>query len=109
MTAFLLGQFCDIWVFGKLKRATHGRMVWLRATGSTVISQALDSFIVTLVLFWGAVRPEDGAVWTLPQILAIGATGYVLKFLLAIGLTPLIYFGRWFVRVRFGLVPLPPN
>ena len=109
LTAFLLGQFCDIWVFGKLKRATHGRMVWLRATGSTVISQSLDSFIVTLVLFWGAVRPEDGAVWTLPQILAIGATGYVLKFLLAIGLTPLIYFGRWFVRVRFGLVPLPPN
>ena len=107
LLAFLVGQFCDIWVFGKLKRATQGRMVWLRATGSTVISQALDSLVVTMVLFWGTQRSTDGEVWTIPQILAIGATGYVLKFLLAIALTPLIYFGRWFVRVRFGLVPAP--
>lgn len=107
LTAFLLGQFCDIWVFGRLKRATRGRMVWLRATGSTVVSQALDSFVVTSVLFWGTVRPEDGEVWSLAQILAISATGYVLKFALAVVLTPLIYLGRWFVRVRFGLTPAP--
>ena len=107
LAAFLLGQFCDIWVFGKLKRATQGRMVWLRATGSTVISQALDTFVVTTVLFWGTIRPEDGEIWTWSQILAIGATGYVLKFLLALGLTPLVYLGRWFVRVRFGLTPMP--
>lgn len=107
LAAFLLGQFCDIWVFGRLKRATRGRMVWLRATGSTVISQMLDSFVVTAVLFWGTVRPEDGQVWSLGQILVIAATGYVLKFLLALALTPLVYLGRWFVRARFGLQPLP--
>lgn len=109
LAAFLLGQFCDIWVFGKLKQATRGRLVWLRATGSTVVSQALDSLVVTLVLFWGTVRPEDGAVWRLDQILAIGATGYVLKFTLAIALTPLVYLGRWFVRVRFGVQPAPAD
>lgn len=107
LAAFLLGQICDIWVFSRLKRATRGRMVWLRATGSTVVSQALDSFVVTLVLFWGTVRPEDGAVWTLPQILAVGATGYVLKFCLALALTPFVYLGRWIVRARFGLTPMP--
>jgi len=107
LAAFLLGQMCDIWVFGRLKRATAGRLVWLRATGSTVVSQALDSFVVTSVLFWGTVRPEDGQTWTLPQILAVGATGYLLKFFLALALTPLVYLGRWIVRVRFGLTPLP--
>lgn len=109
LAAFLIGQFCDIWIFGRLKRATRGRMVWLRATGSTVVSQALDSFVVTAVLFWGTVRASDGAVWTLPQILAIAATGYVLKFVLALALTPLVYLGRWFVRVRFGLTPAPAS
>lgn len=106
LAAFLLGQICDIWVFGKLKRATGGRLVWLRATGSTVVSQALDSFVVTLVLFWGVTR-ADGQIWTLGQILALGATGYLLKFFLALALTPLVYLGRWIVRVRFGLTPLP--
>ena len=62
-----------------------------------------------MILFWGTVRAEDGQVWSLLQILKIGATGYVLKFLLALALTPLIYLGRWFVRVRFGLTPLPAD
>lgn len=107
LAAFLLGQICDIWLFGRIKHLTGGRFVWLRATGSTVVSQALDSFVVTLILFWGTVRAEDSEVWSLAQILKIGATGYVLKFLLALALTPLIYLGRWFVRARFGLTPLP--
>ncbi len=108
LAAFLLGQICDIWVFGRLKRITGGRMVWLRATGSTVVSQALDSFVVTLVLFWGTARADESP-WTLPQILAVGATGYVLKFVLALALTPFVYLGRWIVRVRFGLTPLPAD
>jgi uncharacterized integral membrane protein (TIGR00697 family) len=107
LVAFVIGQVCDIWIFGRLKRLTGGRLVWLRATGSTVVSQALDTVLVTSILFWGTVRAEDGLVWTLPQILKICATGYVLKFLLALALTPLIYLGRWFVRARFGLSPLP--
>ena len=109
LVAFLLGQICDIWLFGRIKHWTRGRFVWLRATGSTIVSQALDSFLVTMIRFWGTVRAEDGQVWSLLQILKIGATGYVLKFLLALALTPLIYLGRWFVRVRFGLTPLPAD
>lgn len=109
LAAFLVGQICDIWLFGRIKHLTGGRLVWLRATGSTVVSQALDTFFVTTILFWGTMRAEDGEIWTLPQILKICATGYVLKFLLALALTPLIYLGRWFVRARFGLKPLPAD
>jgi len=99
LTAFVLGQLCDIWVFGRLKRATNGRLVWLRATGSTVISQALDSFLVTSILLAGK------ATW--PYIIEVAATGYILKFLIALGLTPFIYLGRWLMHTRLGMTPMP--
>lgn len=106
LTAYLCGQLADIQVFGLLKRLTGGRHVWLRATGSTILSQALDSLLVTWILFAGNAG-ADGTIPTTPVILRIAATGYVLKFLLALGLTPVIYAGRWILRERFGLQPLP--
>ena len=39
VTAYLLGSLSDIWLFGIIKKATKGKFLWLRATGSTVISQ----------------------------------------------------------------------
>lgn len=108
LTAYLVGQLCDIWVFGVLKRLTRGKLVWLRATGSTVVSQALDSFLVTFILFWGNAG-ADGSVPSFGTILRIAATGYILKFVIAIGLTPIIYAGRLFLRVKFGMMPVPPE
>ena len=108
LTAYLVGQMADIALFGVLKRLTAGRMVWLRATGSTLVSQALDSFLVTFILFYGAVG-ADGKMPETAALLAIAATGYILKFVLAMGLTPVIYLGRWLLHRRFGLQPLPPE
>ena len=104
LTAYLVGQLADIAVFGAIKRATKGKLVWLRATGSTVVSQMLDSFLVTFILFQGSPGP-DGQVPALDTILRIAATGYILKFFLALGLTPLIYLGRWVIARQWGLEP----
>jgi hypothetical protein len=109
LTAYLVGQLCDIAVFGMLKRLTHGRFVWLRATGSTVISQAIDSFLVTSILFTGVVDAATGQPHTWGRIMEVAATGYILKFFIAIGLTPIVYLGRWMLRRCFGLVPMPPE
>ena len=49
--AYLVGQLIDIWLFGVIKRLTRGNYLWLRATGSTVISQLLDSFVVSWIAF----------------------------------------------------------
>lgn len=108
LTAYLIGQMADIAVFTALKRATGGKLVWLRATGSTVVSQAIDSFFVTTILFYGNPGP-DGSVPTMGVILKIAATGYVLKFFLAVGLTPVVYLGRWLIRTRLGMTPLPAS
>lgn len=112
VTAYLVGQLSDIWVFHVLKRLTRGRMLWLRATGSTLISQTLDSFVVTYLAFSLGRRlfpipgspPADG--W---QVVQFAMTGYLLKFVIAIGITPLIYAGRGLIHRCFGLTPLPPD
>ena len=39
LMAFLISQLLDVWVFHKIKKLTGEKMVWLRATGSTVVSQ----------------------------------------------------------------------
>ncbi len=104
LTAYLLGQLADIAIFGRLKTLTGDRLIWLRATGSTLVSQLLDSFVVTTVLFVG-VADAEGKVPDFGKILEIAGTGYILKFVLALLLTPLVYGGRALLRRRFGLQP----
>lgn len=94
LTAFLLGQLVDVFVFQKLKRVTGNRWLWLRATGSTLVSQLVDSFVVLFVAFYG--------VFATDQIIAIGITNYIYKFTVAIVLTPLIYAGHYFIDQYLG-------
>ena len=86
LTAYLIGQFVDIGLFHALRRATGGRHLWLRATGSTVGSQFFDTFVVLVVAFYGQ--------QTLAAILAITLFNYAYKVVIAVGITPLLYAGH---------------
>ncbi len=92
--AFLVGQLVDVFVFQKLRKMTGSKMLWLRATGSTLVSQFVDSFVVLFIAFYG--------VFTNDQIIAIGITNYIYKFVVAILLTPLIYIGHYFIDGYLG-------
>jgi uncharacterized integral membrane protein (TIGR00697 family) len=94
LTAFLLGQLVDVFVFQKLKQATGNKRLWLRATGSTLVSQLVDSFVVLFIAFYG--------VFSNAQIVAIGITNYLYKFLVAILLTPVIYLGHAMIDRYLG-------
>lgn len=83
--AFLVGQVIDVAIFHKIKTVTGEGKIWLRATGSTVISQFVDSFVVLLIAFW------IGSDWDLVRVLAIGVVNYTYKFFMAVALTPVIY------------------
>lgn len=107
MIAFLLGSLLDIFIFGVFKRLTGDRLVWFRATGSTVISQLFDSFIVTFVFFQALPVLTGGTPTDFRFVLRTAATGYILKFVIAVLLTPAIYLGRWLMREWLGLVPVP--
>ena len=85
LVAFLVSQIIDVTIFHKIKAATGERFVWLRATGSTVVSQLVDSFIVLFIAF------KLGSNWSWQQVLAIGVMNYIYKFSMALILTPVIY------------------
>ena len=111
MAAYIVGSLADIFIFGFLKRLTGGKYIWLRATGSTIISQFLDSIVVSFVAFhlWRTLYPDPGSPPApLGEILKIAATGYMLKFCLALAATPLIYLGHGFLRAC-GLTPVAPQ
>lgn len=105
--AYLVGQLMDIWLFGVIKRLTRGNYLWLRATGSTLISQLLDSFVVTYIAF-GPGKALTGQIGAkLPEVLQIAATGYLLKFVISAAMTPLLYLLRNIMHNTYGLEPLP--
>lgn len=85
LVAFLVGQIVDVRTFHGIKKATGEKWVWLRATGSTLVSQFIDSFVVLFIAFYW------GADWSLTLVLAVGVVNYIYKFVMAILLTPLIY------------------
>lgn len=109
LAAFLIGSMLDIFLFGVFKRLTGGRYVWLRATGSTVVSQLFDSFLITIFYFKIAqtLIGNNPASWE--EVLEIALTGYILKFIIAVLLTPFIYLGRWAMHNLLGLTPLPAS
>jgi len=94
LTAFLIGQLVDVFVFQQLRKFTGTRMLWLRATGSTLVSQFVDSFVVLYIAFAG--------IFSNQQIIAIGITNYIYKFLIAILLTPIIYIGHSIIDRYLG-------
>lgn len=85
--AFLIGQMADVLIFHRIKKSTGERLLWLRATGSTLASQLIDSFVVIFIAFY--INPQYN--WSWQMVAAIGLVNYTYKFLVAILMTPLLY------------------
>jgi len=100
LVAFLIGQLLDVIVFQKLKRITGEKKVWLRATGSTLVSQLVDSFVVLFIAFY-FLAPE-GSRWSVAQVTSVGIINYIYKFAIAILLTPLIYLAHYLIDRYLG-------
>ncbi|MEE3112762.1 MAG: queuosine precursor transporter [Bacteroidota bacterium] len=98
--AFLIAQILDVIIFHKLKRMTKGKFIWLRATGSTLISQFIDSFVVLFIAFY-LLAPND-KVWSLSQVFSVGFDNYTFKFIIAILITPLIYLAHYLIDNYMG-------
>ena len=88
IAAFLVSQLIDVTIFHFVKKRTGNKMIWLRSTGSTVISQFFDSFIVLGIAFY---LP---AIMDFKTYIISGFTGYSVKLVIAILMTPMIYLGH---------------
>ena len=96
LVAFLIGQIVDVMTFHRIKKMTGEKKVWLRATGSTLVSQFIDSFVVLFIAFY------IGADWDLVRVLAIGSVNYMYKFVMAVILTPVIYLAHYLIDRYLG-------
>ncbi len=94
--AFLIGQIADAYIFKKLRLITRNKHIWLRATGSTLLSQLLDSFVVIFIAFYLFGN------WDIKQIFAVGSVNYIYKFAVAILVTPLIYLLHFLIDAYLG-------
>lgn len=83
--AFAISQLIDVTVFWLVREKTKGKMLWLRTTGSTIVSQLIDSVMIIGIAFWlpGKVKTSD--------FLNVAMTNYSYKLIIAIGMTPVIY------------------
>ena len=96
ITAFLVAQLLDVTVFQYLRRRTGSRMIWLRATGSTLVSQLIDSYVVLFVAF------KIFGPWTMEQVLTVGFNNYTYKFIVAVLLTPVLYLAHALIDRYLG-------
>ncbi len=92
ISAFLLSQLMDVFVFHFIKSKTGNRFIWMRSTGSTLISQLIDTYVVLYIAF---VLPGN---MSFSDYMSIAPTNYILKIGIAISLTPMIYLGHYLIR-----------
>jgi queuosine precursor transporter len=97
LVAFLFGQLIDVVVFHKIRRWSGERMVWLRATASTFISQFIDSFVVLYIAF--VLGPQQ---WPTSLFLAVGTVNFIYKMFAAVAMIPLLYLARKWIEDYLG-------
>jgi uncharacterized integral membrane protein (TIGR00697 family) len=96
ITAFLISQLVDVYTFHWIRKITGHRQLWLRATGSTIVSQLIDSYVVLTVAFYIIGK------WNFTQVLQIGTMQYLYKISFAIILTPLVYLFHFIIDRYLG-------
>ncbi|OFY64650.1 MAG: hypothetical protein A3H98_13200 [Bacteroidetes bacterium RIFCSPLOWO2_02_FULL_36_8] len=99
LVAFLVSQFLDVHVFRYLRKITGSKYIWLRATGSTLVSQLIDSFIVLVIAF----RLFAGEyAWSWGMLLSVCFVNYIYKFAVAVLLTPALYGIHYIIEKYLG-------
>lgn len=96
LTTFLVSQFLDATIFYHFKRITGSKFIWLRATGSTLISQLVDSFMILFIAFYFLGN------WSWQQVVSVGIIQYTYKVCAAVLLTPLIYLAHYIIDRYLG-------
>lgn len=98
LIAFLVAQLLDVLVFQALKRRTGLRLLWLRATGSTAVSQLIDTLVILFIAFRVPTLLEiPGYTMTAEDFWKVAMGNYGYKLAIAILITPIIYLVHAFI------------
>jgi len=83
LIAFWCGEFANSFVMAKMKILTSGRHLWTRTVGSTVVGQAVDTFVLMVIAFGGSLNTS--------LIVNLIVSGYLGKVLYEVLATPFTY------------------
>jgi len=83
LVAFWCGEFANSFVMAKMKILTSGRHLWTRTVGSTVVGQAVDTFVLMIIAFGGSLNAS--------LIANLIVSGYLGKVLYEVLATPFTY------------------
>jgi uncharacterized integral membrane protein (TIGR00697 family) len=86
IVAFWLAQVNDMLTFEALREKTKWKALWLRNNISTMLSQAIDTFVFMMIAFYW-LTPK----FTLWFIISLALPYYAFKILFAFLDTPLVY------------------
>ncbi len=96
LVAYYISQTFDVWMFHYIKKKTKGKHLWVRNNISTMCSQAIDTSVYSLVVWWGLVDLQTAVM--------LGLAKYLFKVIIAAIDTPFIYLGRtWKVPAATAL------
>ena len=107
IVAYLCGQFLDIYVFQFWKGFTQSKHLWLRATGSTLASQVIDTFVINILFWWAIPQLTHNSPRGLDWVSKKAVGEYVIKFFIAVLLTPAVYALHELVVRKFRIEPEP--
>lgn len=95
--AFGISQLVDVGVFWLVRHKTGGKHLWMRATGSTLVSQLIDSIVIIGIAFWlpGKIKTEEFFI--------VAGANYSYKMLIALAVTPLLYIGHSIIDRYLGI------
>lgn len=105
LVAFLIGQVVDVVVFHRIKKWSGEKYIWLRSTGSTIVSQLIDSFVVLFIAFYlypKYISDANGKAWAFNVVMSICIGNYIYKFIMAVLLTPVIYLVHGVIEKYLG-------
>lgn len=96
LIAFLVGQLLDVYVFHFIRKFTGSKFIWARATGSTLVSQLVDSYVVLGIAFYAF------GDWPLAMVFSVGTINYLYKGIVAVAMTPVLYVAHYLIDGYLG-------
>lgn len=83
LIAYFTGEFSNSYTLAKMKVFTHGRWLWTRTIGSTIVGEGVDTLLFVLIAFYGLYNPS--------LLLSIIISNYLFKTGFEALVTPLTY------------------
>lgn len=94
LAAYAISQLLDVQVFSRLKRKYPAKnQLWLRLNGSIGLSQLVDTLVFCTIAF-APILGNDDYTWAVWREIAL--TTYLIKFIISVACTPVIYIARSF-------------